>query len=132
MGIISKPFIFSIIVSLCLVIFSGYLWMSAQNKDILIDKQTDQIVQLTEDVSRERGRAEHFEFLLETLNDTNASVRENIELKRQDKQETIRGIDNVVKENNGGNRVPLDPDLTRMLDDVCEAIRGSRCPDPSS
>lgn len=130
MGILNKPFILSIILSLCLAVLSGYLWMSGNNKDILINKQSDKIVQLLKDVDREKERAKHFESLLDTLDTTTESVRENIETKRQDKQKIIQGIDNVVKENSTGGSA-LDPDLARMLSNVCEAIRGSRCPDPS-
>lgn len=130
-GVFSKPLIISLIFSLFISIFAGWLWMDRENKSILFETQSDSIVRLTKELEDQKDKTQEAYDLLDALNEASASTRGSIAEKRNDKVIALKGIDNVAKENASGNYdVPLDPELARMLDKVCERIRGKSCENP--
>lgn len=77
------------------------------------------------------------EALSEVLGETNRVISSLTE----DKNQIQKGIDDLLnkpitkgRESNGKDKgtssYTLDPELIRMLDEACERVRGSECPNP--
>lgn len=130
-NLFSKPLLLSLIFSVLVSIFAGWLWMDRENKSILFEQQSDSIIRLTRELDEQKTKTQEAYDLLEALDEASSSTRGNITEKRNEKSDTLKGIENVVKTNTTGNYdVPLDPELARMLDKVCERIRGKACENP--
>ena len=105
--------------------------MDRENKSILFEQQSDSIIRLTRELNEQKTKTQEAYDLLEALDEASSSTRGNITEKRNEKSDTLKGIENVVKTDTTGNYdVPLDPELARMLDKVCERIRGKACDNP--
>lgn len=130
-SLFSKPFILSLIFSLGVSVFAGWLWMDRENKSILFEQQSDSIIRLTRELNEQKTKTQEAYDMLKALDEASSSTRGNITEKRNEKSDTLKGIENVVKTDTTGNYdVPLDPELARMLDKVCERIRGKACESP--
>lgn len=130
-SVFSNPLILSLIFSVALSVFTGWLWMDRKNKTILFEQQSETITELSRELDEQKMKTQEAYELLDALDEATSSTRGRITEKRNEKESVLKGIDNVAKQNSDENGVdPLDPKLIRMLNEVCERIRGSRCEDP--
>lgn len=128
----NKLLIGSVVLTLALSIFTGWLWMDRENKSILFEQQASTISRLNDELEAEKQRTKLMTEQLDALNEAHMKVRGNLESKRLEVDNILRGIDNVNKTNKGISDNSLDSDIKRMLDDVCRKVRGGDCPIPNS
>ena len=126
----NKPFIYSILFSLVISIFSGFLWMDRNNKSLKIEQQESLIVDLENKYKLEKKHSESLEVLLQAANDSTISTRDKIDERRKDKTTVLKGLDDVKKDSSVSSH-PLDADIKRMLDEVCRSVSSENvCPNP--
>lgn len=125
----NKPFILSILFSVMMAIFAGYLWMDRSNISLQLNNTRTEVERLTQDLELKQLQLEQSQELSKAADDAIVSTRDNIENKRQEQQKILKGLENV-KQNAPDIDASLDANIARMLNEVCERVRGNPCPDP--
>lgn len=125
----NKPFILSILFSVIMAIFAGYLWMDRSNISLQLNNTRTEVERLTQDLELKQLQLEQSQELSKAADDAIVSIRDNIENKRQEQQKILKGLENV-KQNAPDIDASLDANIARMLNEVCERVRGNPCPNP--
>lgn len=125
----NKPFILSILFSVIMAIFAGYLWMDRSNISLQLNNTRTEVERLTQDLELKQLQLEQSQELSKAADDAIVSTRDNIENKRQEQQKILKGLENV-KQNAPDIDASLDANIARMLNEVCERVRGNPCPNP--
>lgn len=126
----NKPFTLSVLFSVVLLVFVGYLWLDRSNISLQLDNTLTEMDRLSKDLEIKQLQIEQSLELSKAANDITISTRNNIENKRQEQHKVLKGLDNV-KQNAPDIDATLDANIARMLNEVCERVRnGNPCPDP--
>jgi len=116
-------FLFTIIIGLSL----SAIHLHSENK-----KQEDVISQTISENIRLRNSLKSLEDIRNNETYTVIEIREDIQQIRTSTQKQLKEIEYVEKNNENGNNASaaLDPELVRLLNEACFAVRGTVCGSP--
>lgn len=128
----STKILASLVGILALVCAFFYMSNKSLNSEVALHK--DKAQSLTEQVEELQHSIAIKDFLKDSLDEVLETTRENITTLEQVRESTFKQIDSIKEGRvNGEENIrdsALDPDLIRMLNEACDKVRGSKCPDP--
>lgn len=118
-----------------------YFYISASSFETKLMKSEVKVESLESDLKTEQQRVKNLSILSEQLDATVKETSKRITSIEEGQSSALKEIENIISEkgntyesNQANNRSlvnpTLDPDIARVLSDVCERVRGSPCPDP--
>ena len=119
-------------VSVILICICGWLYYSKSSLEKENIEQADKIINLETDLKITQSSLEIVKALNKELDSIVQSSRKETEQIRQNRDDTLDQLKEIenVKQTEKANSDSLDPELRRLLDNLCTSVRGSTCPNP--
>lgn len=118
-----------IVISLALVIGLFYQHIKLQNRNNEINMLNTQVSALEKDNALLESSLEKVNQAREAENKVLSKAREEMEKLKTTQQETLARVEDAFKDKNNTN-IALPTDVSRMLANTCESVRGNPCPNP--